>query len=155
MSNNNSLDLFLNAVIEEPQEVKFVASKRILNPQTKEPLEWTLKPLVEADYKALRDQTREECTKKTHQGQVYFQDKKFVDLFNRRLAVRCTVMPDLDNAQLQDKHGAVDGEELLGKMLSLQGEYDSYLQKAQEINGYEPYKGLMTEEEMRETAKNE
>ena len=53
-----------------------------------------------------------------------------------KLAARCTVYPNLNDASLQDSYGVMGADALLKKMLTA-GEYAEYLMKIQEINGFD------------------
>ena len=66
--------------------------------------------------------------------------KKYKKVFDPReyalkLCAASTVYPDLKNAALQESYGVMGEERLLGKMLT-GGEYERYLEKVQQINGY-------------------
>ena len=52
------------------------------------------------------------------------------------LMAECTVFPDLKDMSLQDSYGVM-GEDTLLKTMLTPGEYASYLEKIQEINGFE------------------
>ena len=52
------------------------------------------------------------------------------------LAARCVVYPNLNNAELQNSYGVMSAEQLIKKMLK-PGEYQTLLQKVQEVNGYD------------------
>lgn len=65
-----------------------------------------------------------------------------------KLAVACTVFPDLNNKELQDSYQVMGAESLLKKMLT-PGEYQDYLAKVQEINGFD-----IALEDLVEDAKN-
>ncbi|MCL2083511.1 MAG: phage portal protein [Oscillospiraceae bacterium] len=55
------------------------------------------------------------------------------------LASRCTVYPNLNDAQLQRSYGVRCAEELLGAML-LPGEYEEYTSKVREVCGFQKCK---------------
>ena len=64
--------------------------------------------------------------------------------FQAKVCARCTVFPDLNNAELQNDWGVAKPEELLGKML-IGGEFDDYMTQ---VNGFK------TEDELVDDAKN-
>jgi len=70
------------------------------------------------------------------------------DQYVGRLAVACTVFPDLNNKELQDSYQVMGAEALLKKMLT-PGEYREYLSKVQEVNGFD-----IALEDLVEEAKN-
>lgn len=67
--------------------------------------------------------------------------------FQAKVCARCTVFPDLNNAELQNDWGAAKPEELLGKML-IGGEFDDYMTEVFQVNGFK------TEDELVDDAKN-
>lgn len=64
-----------------------------------------------------------------------------------KVCARCTVFPDLNNAELQNDWGVAKPEELLGKML-IGGEFDDYMTEVFQVNGFK------TEDELVDDAKN-
>jgi hypothetical protein len=52
------------------------------------------------------------------------------------LAVACTVFPDLNNKELQDSYKVMGADVLLKTMLT-PGEYADYVQKVQEVCGFD------------------
>lgn len=67
--------------------------------------------------------------------------------FQAKVCARCTVFPDLNNAELQNDWGVAKPEELLGKML-IGGEFDDYMTEVFQVNGFK------TEDELVDDAKN-
>ena len=67
--------------------------------------------------------------------------------FQAKVCARCTVFPDLNNAELQNDWGVAKPEELLGKML-IGGEFDDYMTEVFQVNGFK------TEDELVAEAKN-
>lgn len=67
--------------------------------------------------------------------------------FQARVAARCTVFPDLNNAELQNSWGVAKPEELIGKLL-IGGEFDDYVTEVFQHNGFK------TEDELVNDAKN-
>lgn len=65
-----------------------------------------------------------------------------------RVAVRCTLYPDLHNEELQQSYGVMGAQALLRMMLK-PGEYTDYTAKVQEANGFD-----VSFEEKVEEAKN-
>ncbi|MFM9413342.1 phage tail assembly chaperone [Peptococcus simiae] len=143
-----TLSEFLECVPELPENVKYVASERFKSPTTGEPLEWEIRPLSNAESERIKVQCQKEATKKGRLNQA-----RFTKLYNDTVMVECTVFPDLRNGQLQDKFGvkSADPVELLGKMLCLPGEYNGYLEKVTEVNGFV----VNQYEEAAEEAKND
>lgn len=113
--------------------VDYVVSDEILGEDGK-PAVWKLKTIPAKEDRALR----EVCTKtiKNKMGQPMSQS------FNQneylaRLAAKCVVEPDLNNAELQNVYGVMSDFELLEALLEA-GEFARLINKVQEINNYMP-----------------
>lgn len=128
------------------ENVKFVASKRFINPKTKKPMEWEIKPIETVT----DEQIRKECTKKVpvagKRGQ-YTMDLD-TDKYLGKMCAACVVFPNLNSAELQDSYGVKDGDTLLKTMLTA-GEYMELKAKVAEVNGYD-----VSMDELVEDAKN-
>lgn len=128
------------------ENVKYVASKRFIDPETKAPIEWELSAIESA----VDEEIRRECTYKKpipgKRGQhtIELDTDKYIG----RVCARCTVYPNLNNAELQNSYGVKDADALLKKMLNI-GEYSDYKTKVMELNGFDT-----TMEELVEEAKN-
>jgi hypothetical protein len=131
-----------NAIVDE--NVKYVASKRFV--EKGKPVEWELRA-IDSD---LDEAIRKECTKRVpiagKRGQ--YNQETDTDKYIGRMCVACTVYPDLNDVELQQSYGVMDGVSLLKKLLK-PGEYTEYKAKVMEINGYD-----MSMEELVEEAKN-
>ncbi|HWQ76945.1 MAG TPA: phage portal protein [Syntrophomonas sp.] len=140
----SGLSAFLayNAVAEE--NIKYVASRRFLD--NGEPVEWEMKGITGAEDEALR----KACTKRVpvpgKRGQ--FTQETDYNQYLGKLAVACTVFPNLNDAELQNSYGVMGADNLLKRMLK-PGEYAEYLAKVQEVNGFD-----MPLDEMVDEAKN-
>ena len=77
-----------------------------------------------------------------------FQSEMNHDKYLGKLAARCTVYPNLNDAELQNSYGIMGADELLKEMLT-SGEYANYLEKVQETNGFDT-----TTQDLVEQAKN-
>lgn len=115
------------------ENVKYAASKRFVD-EKKKPMEWEIQCIDSDEDEALR----KSCTKRIP---VPGKRKQFIpetdfNLYLSKLAVRCTVFPNLESAELQDSYKVMGAEALLKTML-LPGEYADYLAKVQEINGFD------------------
>ena len=141
----SNLSAFLagNAVADE--NIRFVASKRFLD-EDKKPIEWEIKCITGEEDEAIR----KACTKRVpipgKRGQ--YTRETDVNLYSGKLAAACTVFPNLNNEELQNSYGVMGAEALLKRMLK-PGEYAGYLEKVQEVNGFDV---LM--EDLLEEAKN-
>lgn len=127
-----SLNAFLSQNAIKIENEKHVVSDRfVINGK---PVEWEVQPITSQDDELLR----KSCTKrvpipgKNNQFTAETDFNKYVGL----LAVKCTVYPNLNDAELQDSYKAMGADETLKKML-LPGEYADYLSLVQKINGFE------------------
>ena len=128
------------------ENVKYVASKRYIDPETKEPIPWELSAVESAVDEAIR----KECTiKKPIPGKRgQYTNELDSDKYIGKLCARCTVFPNLNDVGLQDSYGVKDPDALLKKMLNV-GEYTEFKAKVVEINGFDT-----TMEELVDEAKN-
>ena len=115
-----------NAIPPE-EEAAFVVSKRFLSDETdkkgnRKPLQWKLKAITGAEDESLR----KSCVKRVPVPNLYLG----------KLAVACTVYPNLNDKALQDSYKVMGAENLLKTMLT-SGEYAEYLQKVQEVCGFD------------------
>lgn len=142
----SNFSCFLKANAIQVENVKYAASKRFVDPKTKKPVEWEIKPIDTA----LDEQLRKECTKRVpingKRGQ--FTMELDTDKYLGRMCAACTVFPNLNAVELQDDYGVKDAEALLKAMLT-SGEYMEYKAKVTEVNGYD-----MSMEELVDDAKN-
>lgn len=128
------------------ENVKYVASKRFIDPETKEPIEWELSAIESA----VDEEIRKECTyKKPIPGKRGQSTNELdTDKYIGRVCARCTVYPNLNNAELQESYGVKGADALLKKMLNV-GEYAEYKAKVMELNGFDT-----TLDELVDEAKN-
>ncbi|MFR0018664.1 MAG: phage tail assembly chaperone [Paraclostridium sp.] len=141
----SNLNAFLSQNALKVENEFHNVSKRFLD-ENKNPIKWEIQSVSSQEDELLR----KSCTKrvpvpgKKNQFTHEVDFNKYVGL----LAVKCTVFPNLNDAQLQDSYGVMGADELLKTML-LPGEYADYLQLVQKINGFE-----QTFEDKVEEAKN-
>ncbi len=137
-----SLSCFLSQNALKAEHETFVASRRFLD-VNKKPVEWELCPIGSTEDEALR----KECTKRIpipgKRGQ-YTQETDF-NQYLGKLAAKSTVYPNLNDKELQDSYGVMGADALLKAMLTA-GEYAGYLEKVQEVNGFDtPMEELVDE----------
>lgn len=141
----NNLSAFLKQNALKNENVKFVASKRFVDDSGK-PIEWEICGITSEDDEAIR----KACTRKVpipgKKGQ--YTPETDYNAYLGKLAARCTVYPNLNNAELQNSYGVMGADTLLKTMLN-PGEYAEYLAKIQEVNGFD-----VTMEELVDQAKN-
>lgn len=141
----SNLTGFLSQNAVQVENVKHVVSKRFLG-EDNMPMEWDIKCITSTEDEELRT----ECTKRVlipGKKKQYTQETDF-SLYLGKLAAKCTVFPNLDDAALQDSYGVM-GSDVLLKVMLTPGEYSDYLSEIQSINGFD-----VTFEESVEEAKN-
>lgn len=140
----SGLSAFFRENVEQPKNVKFVASKRFKDDKGKA-IEWEIKAIDSKKNEELKKQ----ATKRVQVNGKKNQYMPEVDTGKYQIAVcaACTVYPNLNDSKLQDDWGVMCAEDLLSSML-LVGELTDYTQKVFEVNGF------LTEDELVEEAKN-
>lgn len=128
-----TLSAFLAENALPVENIKFAASRRFLSPD-KKPMEWEIKAISSAEDEALR----KACTKRVPVPgkKNQFQRELDADAYLGKLAVACTVFPNLNDKELQDSYKVMGGDALLKAMLT-PGEYADYLTKIQEVCGFD------------------
>jgi len=128
-----TLSAFLAENALPVENIKFAASHRFLSPD-KKPMEWEIKAISSTEDEALR----KACTKRVPVPgkKNQFQRELDADAYLGKLAVACTVFPNLNDKELQDSYKVMGGDALLKAMLT-PGEYADYLTKIQEVCGFD------------------
>lgn len=133
MKTMSNLSAFLSQNAVQDENIKHVVSKRFLG-DDKKPMEWEICCITSEEDEAIR----KACTRKVQIPGKRNQFTQETDYNNYlgKLSARCTVFPNLNNAELQDSYG-VNGSDALLKTMLKPGEYADYLAKIQEVNGFE------------------
>ncbi|KMY49235.1 phage tail assembly chaperone [Peribacillus loiseleuriae] len=141
----SNLSAFLSQNAIKVENEKYVTSKRFVGEDGK-PMEWEICAITSTEDEELR----KSCTRKVPVPgkRNQFTPETDYNAYLGKLAARCTVFPNLNDAELQTSYGVMGADALLKVMLT-PGEYADYLAKVQEVNGFE--KSL---EEAVEEAKN-
>lgn len=128
-----SLSAFFAQNALQVENIKYVASKRFLD-EKKKPMKWEIKSITSQEDEELRKQ----CTKRVpvSSKRNQFTMETDYNLYLGKLASKCTVYPNLNDAELQNSYGVMGADTLLKTMLTA-GEYADYLTKIQEINGFD------------------
>lgn len=128
-----TLSAFLAENALPVENIKFAASRRFLSPD-KKPMKWEIKAISSTEDEALR----KACTKRVPVPgkKNQFQRELDADAYLGKLAVACTVFPNLNDKELQDSYKVMGGDALLKAMLT-PGEYADYLTKIQEVCGFD------------------
>lgn len=128
-----TLSAFLAENALPVDHVKVVVSNRFLGEDQK-PIEWEIKTIDSA----ADEQIRKACTKRfpVPGKKNQFTRELDSDAYVGKLAVACTVFPNLNDQALQDSYHVMGADALLKAMLT-PGEYANYLTKIQEVCGFD------------------
>lgn len=136
-----NLSAFLAGNAIQEGNVKYIASRRFI--EDKKPVEWEIKSITSEEDDLIRKQFTKKVLVPNTKNQ-YMQDFD-VNGYLGVMAARCTVFPNLTDAELQDSYKLMGADKLLKVMLK-PGEYQDYLKKVQEVNGYDvPMEELVEE----------
>lgn len=140
-----NLSCFLAQNALKTENEKYVASKRFLDDR-KKPVKWEIQTIPST----VDEDIRKACTKRIpvpgKKGQ-YTQETDY-NQYLGKLAAACTVFPNLKDTELQNSYNVMGDDVLLKTMLTA-GEYAQYLEKVQQVNGFD-----VPVDEMVEEAKN-
>ena len=131
---SNTLSAFLAENALTVDHIKFPASPRFLDEKKKKPMLWEIKTISATEDEALRKACAKRVPVPGKKNQ--YQRETDYDMYLGKLAVACTVFPDLNNADLQNSYHVMGGEALLKAMLT-PGEYAEYVSKVQEVCGFD------------------
>lgn len=139
-----TLSAFMKPSVEQVPNVQYAASPRFKGEDGK-PMLWEIQCIDADEYSRIRSG----CIKSIPVPGKKNQLTQHLDTytFQAKVCARCTVFPDLNNAELQDSWGVTTPHELLGKMLT-SGEFDDYVTEVFQTNGFQ------TAEELVDEAKN-
>ena len=128
-----SLSAFLAENALPVEHIKFPVSNRFLD-KDKKPIEWEIKTITGTEDAELRKSCARRVPVPGKKNQ--YQKETDYDLYLCKLAVACTVFPNLNDKELQDSYKVMGGDALLKAMLT-PGEYADYLTKIQEVCGFD------------------
>ena len=140
----SGLSAFFQENVEQPKNVKVVASKRFKDSKGK-PIEWEIKAISSRENEELKKQATKRVPIAGRKNQ--YMPELDAARYQILVCAACTVYPNLNDSELQDSWKVMCAEELLTALL-LPGELTEYSQKVLEINGFE------TEDDLVEEAKN-
>lgn len=133
----SGLKAFLKQNKKKTENVKVVASRDFTGEDGK-PLEWEIRPLKTKE----ADKIRSITTSIGKDGKV----TPDTAAFNRIVAARCTVFPNLNDTELQDSYGVMGAEELIQEMLDKDGDYQKYIKEILKISGFETTDAQLTKD---------
>ena len=140
-----NLSAFLAQNAKKIDNVSYVASERFVDPETGEPVPWEICCITAAENSAIRRTCMRTIPVPGRKGQ--FTQDFDANAYLSKVSVRCTVFPNLNDAELQNSYGAMGAEQLLATMLT-PAEFEDYSTKVLEVNGFQ------AGDEMVEEAKN-
>lgn len=128
-----SLSAFLADNALPVENVRYITSKRFRDENGK-PIAWEIRAITGTEDESIR----KACTKRVPVPgkKNQYQRETDGDAYVGKLAAACTVYPNLNDKELQDSYHVMGAEELLKTMLT-PGEYTDYVQKVQEVCGFE------------------
>lgn len=129
----SGLSMFFAENVQKEELVEVVVSKRFKDADGN-PTPWKLACITSDEDEAIR----KSCTKKVPvvgKKGVYAPETDF-DSYLGKLAAKCVVFPNLNDAALQDSYKVMGADKVLKVMLK-PGEYQDLLKKVQEINGFD------------------
>lgn len=134
-----SLSAFLAENALPVDNIRFVVSPRFLSEEMDEegkrkPMEWEVRMITGEADEALRKSCEKRVPVPGRRNQ--FQKETDVEAYLAKLAVACTVFPNLSDKELQNSYKVLGAEKLLKTMLT-PGEYVNYLERVQEFCGFD------------------
>ena len=109
----SNLSAFMRANVQQVENHKYAASPRIKGEDGK-PMEWEICCISADEYAHIRSACIRQVPVPGKKGQYTQQLDTYT--FQAKVAARCTVFPDLNNAALQNDWGVAKPEELIGKL---------------------------------------
>ena len=140
-----NLTAFLAQNAKKIENVSFAVSDRFVDPETGTPMPWEICCITAAENASIRKACMRTVPVPGKKGQ--FTQDFDANAYLAKVAVRCTVFPDLNNAELQSSYGVMGAEQLITTMLT-PAEFEDYSTKVLQVNGFQ------TGEEMVAEAKN-
>ncbi len=128
-----NLSAFLAENAIKIENIKYVASKRFIDDDGN-PMEWEIGCITSQEDESLRKAYTKRIQIPGKRNQ--FTTETDYNLYLGKLAAKCTVFPNLNDAELQNSYGVMGDDALLKAMLT-PGEYADYLAKIQEVNGFD------------------
>ena len=138
---SKSLSAFMRPNVAEIKNARFAPSPRFVGEDGK-PVEWEIRCISADEYAKIRSDCfiQERVPGKKNQ----MTQRLDIYAFQTRVAARCTVFPDLNDAALQDSWGVTKPEDLVGAML-IGGEFDDYITEVFKVNGFKDEPELVDE----------
>jgi len=136
-----TLTAFLAQNAQKIENKKIAVSPRFTDENGK-PAEWEITCITAAENQKLRRESMRNTPVSGKRGQ--FTQDFDASAYQAKLAVKCTVFPDLNDAALQESYGVMGAEALISAMLS-PGEFDRYILAITDLCGFESENDLADE----------
>ncbi len=140
----SNLSAFMRSNVAPVENHHFAASPRFRG-EDGYPVQWEIRCISADEYARIRSACIKQVPAPGKKNQFTTQLDTYA--FQAKICAKCTVFPDLNNAQLQDDWGVATPEALIGKLL-IGGEFDDYVTEVFQLNGFK------TESELVDEAKN-
>lgn len=127
-----SLSAFLAQNAKKVDNRKIALSPRFVDENGKA-MEWEITCITAAENQKLRKDCLRNIPITGKRGQ-YTQEMDTAQ-YQARLATRCTVFPDFNDAALQESYGAMSAEQLVGEMLT-PAEFDDLIIAITDLCGF-------------------
>lgn len=129
----SDFSLFLKKNKLKKENIKIPATSSLVDEKGM-PLLWEIRAITTSEENMIRDECTREIPVKGKPN--LYRPKLNTDLYLKKIAVRCIIYPDLNNKQLQDSYGVMCAEDLIPEIIDNAGEYNIFMNKLQEYNGY-------------------
>ncbi len=136
-----TLSAFLAQNVKKVDNKEVVASPRFIGEDGK-PMKWEITCITAGENQKLRRNCMRNVPAQGKRGQ-YTQEFDTA-AYQAKLAVKCVVFPDLNDAALQESYGVMGAEQLVSNMLT-PGEFDELISAILDLNGFSDM-GELTEE---------
>lgn len=136
-----SLSAFLAQNVKKVDNRKIAVSPRFTDENGKVE-EWEIACITAAENQKIRKDSMRNIPVSGKRGQ-YTQEFDAAQ-YQAKLAVKCTVFPDLNNIELQESYGVMGAEALVSTMLT-PGEFDDYILAITELCGFNTDSDLVDE----------
>lgn len=127
------LKRFLKQNKKKKENIFVPATTSILGEDGKPEL-WEIRALTTTEDNAIREECTIDVPVTGKPGM--FRPKLNAAKYVLRIAAKCIVYPNLNDKELQDSYGAMSAEDLIEQILDDPGEFNTLMNKIQELNGY-------------------
>lgn len=136
-----SLSAFMAQNAKKVDNVHFVASNRFVD-ENGEAIPWEICGITAAENTALRKSCMRTIPVPGRKGQ--FTQEFDANAYLTKVSVRCTVFPNLHDADLQNSYGVMGAEQLIAAMLT-PAEFEDYSTRVLETNGFQSGEDILEE----------